>query len=65
MAIVGGWLAWEMMLSRWDERTPYLGLSAIWFALPMIAGMALLAYFAVLRRLCAAAARGDSGAASP
>ena len=26
MAIVGGWLAWEMMLSRWDERTPYLGL---------------------------------------
>jgi Tripartite ATP-independent periplasmic transporters, DctQ component len=23
MSIVGGWLAWEMMLSRWDERTPY------------------------------------------
>jgi tripartite ATP-independent transporter DctM subunit len=49
MSLVGGWLAWEMMLSRWDERTPYLGLSAVWFALPMIAGMALLAYFAVLR----------------
>ena len=26
MAMFGGWLAWEMMLSRWDERTPYLGL---------------------------------------
>jgi tripartite ATP-independent transporter DctM subunit len=51
MSIVGGWLAWEMMLSRWDERTPYLGLSAIWFAMPMIFGMALLAYFAVKRAL--------------
>jgi TRAP-type C4-dicarboxylate transport system permease small subunit len=51
MAIVGGWLAWEMMLSRWDERTPYLGISAIWFAAPMIFGMALLAYFAVRRAL--------------
>src|SRR3954471_1707425 len=45
MALVGGWLAYEMLLSRWDERTPYLGLSAIWFAVPMIFGMALLAYF--------------------
>ena len=51
MAIVGGWLAWEMMLSRWDERTPYLGISAIWFAAPMIFGMVLLAYFAVRRAL--------------
>ena len=51
MSIVGGWLAWEMMLSRWGERTPYLGLSAIWFALPMIFGMVLLAYFAVRRAL--------------
>jgi tripartite ATP-independent transporter DctM subunit len=51
MSIVGGWLAWEMMLSRWGERTPYLGLSAIWFAMPMIFGMALLAYFAVRRAL--------------
>lgn len=49
MAIFGGWLAWGMMLSRWDERTPYLGVSAIWFAAPMIAGMALLAYFAIRR----------------
>jgi tripartite ATP-independent transporter DctM subunit len=49
MAIVGGWLAWEMMLSRWDERTPYLGISAIWFAAPMIFGMVLLAWFAVRR----------------
>lgn len=49
MACAGAWLAWEMMLSRWDEKTPYLGLSAIWFAIPMIAGMALLAYFAVKR----------------
>jgi tripartite ATP-independent transporter DctM subunit len=51
MAAVGGWLAWQMMLSRWDERTPYLGLSVVWFAAPMISGMALLAYFA-LRRVC-------------
>ena len=51
MAVVGGWLAYEMMLSRWDERTPYLGLSAVWFAVPMIFGMALLAYFAVRRAL--------------
>jgi tripartite ATP-independent transporter DctM subunit len=51
MALVGGWLAWQMMLSRWDERTPYLGLSAIWFALPMIFGMALLGTFAVRRAL--------------
>jgi tripartite ATP-independent transporter DctM subunit len=49
MAVAAGWLAWDMMLSRWDERTPYLGLSAIWFAIPMIFGMALLAYFAVKR----------------
>ena len=51
MAGFGGWLAWQMMLSRWDEHTPYLGLSAVWFAVPMIAGMALLAYFAVKRVL--------------
>jgi tripartite ATP-independent transporter DctM subunit len=51
MAIVAGWLAWEMMLSRWTERTPYLGLSAMWFAIPMISGMALLAWFAVQRAL--------------
>jgi tripartite ATP-independent transporter DctM subunit len=49
MALVGCWLACQMMLSRWDERTPYVGLSAIWFAVPMIVGMALLAYFAVRR----------------
>jgi tripartite ATP-independent transporter DctM subunit len=51
MALVGCALAWQMMLSRWDERTPYLELRAIWFALPMIAGMALLAWFAVKRVL--------------
>src|SRR5258708_30133470 len=51
MALVGGGLAWQMMLSRWDEHTPYIGLSAIWFAVPMIAGMALLAYFALRRVL--------------
>jgi tripartite ATP-independent transporter DctM subunit len=51
MAIAAGWLSWEMLLSRWDERTPYLGLSAIWFAIPMIFGMALLAWFAVRRAL--------------
>jgi len=51
MAVIGCWLAWQMMLSRWDERTVYLGLSAIWFALPMMLGMALLAYFAVRRVL--------------
>jgi tripartite ATP-independent transporter DctM subunit len=51
MALAGGWLAYAMMLSRWEERTPYLGLSAIWFAIPMILGMALLAYFSVKRAL--------------
>jgi tripartite ATP-independent transporter DctM subunit len=51
MALVGCVLAWQMMLSRWEERTPYLELRAIWFALPMIAGMALLAWFAVKRVL--------------
>jgi tripartite ATP-independent transporter DctM subunit len=51
MAMVGSWLAYEMMLSRWDERTPYLQLRAIWFAVPVILGMALLAYFAVKRVL--------------
>jgi len=51
MAVVGSWLAYEMMLSRWSEQTPYLGLSAIWFAVPMILGMTLLAYFAVRRAL--------------
>lgn len=49
MAVVGCWLAYQMMLSRWEERTPYLELRAIWFALPMIVGMGLLAYFAVKR----------------
>jgi tripartite ATP-independent transporter DctM subunit len=51
MAVFGGGLAWQMMLSRWDEHTPYMGLSAVWFAVPMIAGMALLAYFALRRVL--------------
>jgi tripartite ATP-independent transporter DctM subunit len=51
MAIAAGWLSWEMMLSRWDERTPYLGLGALWFAIPMIFGMALLAWFAIQRAL--------------
>jgi tripartite ATP-independent transporter DctM subunit len=51
MAVIGCWLAWQMMLSRWDEHTIYLGLSAIWFALPMMLGMALLAYFAIRRVL--------------
>jgi tripartite ATP-independent transporter DctM subunit len=51
MALFGCWLAWQMMLSRWDERTIYMGLRAVWFAVPMIAGMALLAYFAVKRIL--------------
>jgi TRAP-type C4-dicarboxylate transport system permease small subunit len=51
MAVIGCWLAWRMMLSRWDERTVYLGLSAIWSALPMLLGMALLAWFAVRRVL--------------
>jgi len=51
MAAIGAWLAWQMMLSRWDERTPYLGLGVVWFAAPMIAGMALLAYFALRRVL--------------
>jgi tripartite ATP-independent transporter DctM subunit len=32
MAVFGGSLAWQMMLSRWDEHTPYMGLSAVWFA---------------------------------
>jgi tripartite ATP-independent transporter DctM subunit len=49
MAIVGCILACQMLASRWDERTVYLGLRAYWFAVPMIAGMALLAWFAVKR----------------
>jgi tripartite ATP-independent transporter DctM subunit len=49
MALTGCWLAYQMMLSRWDEHTPYLELSAIWYAVPMILGMALLAYFALKR----------------
>jgi tripartite ATP-independent transporter DctM subunit len=51
MAVIGCWLAYQMMLSRWEERTPYLALSAVWFATPMIIGMAMLAYFAVRRVL--------------
>ncbi len=46
MALAGCWLSSQMMISRWGEQTPYLGLSAAWFAVPMIVGMALLAYFA-------------------
>jgi tripartite ATP-independent transporter DctM subunit len=45
MSLVGGWLAWQMMLSRWNQVTPYLGLHELWFVGPMILGMALLAYF--------------------
>jgi tripartite ATP-independent transporter DctM subunit len=51
MAIVGCVLACQMLASRWDERTVYLGLRAYWFAVPMIGGMALLAWFAVKRGL--------------
>src|SRR5262249_14601410 len=47
MAVVGCVLACQMLVSRWDERTIYLGLRAYWFAVPMTAGMALLAWFAV------------------
>ena len=55
MAVVGGWLAWEMMLSRWDERTPYLGISAIWFAVPMICGHGAAGLFRGQARVAAAA----------
>jgi tripartite ATP-independent transporter DctM subunit len=51
MSVIGGWLSYEMILSRWDEQTPYLGLSGIWFGGPMLLGMALLAYFAICRLL--------------
>lgn len=51
MALIGCWLAYQMMMSRWEEQTPYLGIRAGWFAAPMILGMALLAYFAVRRLL--------------
>jgi tripartite ATP-independent transporter DctM subunit len=51
MAVVGCVLACQMLVSRWDERTPYLELRAYWFAVPMIAGMALLAYFSQKRLL--------------
>jgi tripartite ATP-independent transporter DctM subunit len=51
MAIVGCVLACQMLVSRWDERTVYLQLRAYWFAVPMIVGMALLAWFAVRRLL--------------
>jgi len=49
VALLGGRLFWQMMLSRWDQQTPYLGLGEIWFAIPMIAGMALLAFFSLER----------------
>jgi tripartite ATP-independent transporter DctM subunit len=49
MALAGAWLSYEMMVSRWGERTLYLGLSVAWFAVPMIAGMGLLAWFSMLR----------------
>ena len=48
-SFLGGWLSWQMMLSRWTDRTAYLGLRTIWFAIPMIFGMALLAYFSAGR----------------
>ena len=47
MALAGAWLSYEMMVSRWGERTLYLGLSVAWFAVPMILGMALLAWFSI------------------
>jgi tripartite ATP-independent transporter DctM subunit len=47
MALAGCWLSWAMLVSRWGERTLYLGMSAAWFALPMILGMAALAWFAL------------------
>ena len=49
MGLAGAWLSYEMIVSRWGERTLYLGLSVAWFALPMILGMTLLAWFALLR----------------
>src|ERR1022692_3530598 len=33
MALSGAWLSYEMMVSRWGERTLYLGLSVAWFAI--------------------------------
>jgi hypothetical protein len=37
-------VSYEMILSRWDEQTPYLGLSGVRFGGPTLLGMALLAY---------------------
>lgn len=51
MAVVGCWLAYDMILSRWGEQTPYLGLDAAWFGGLMMLGLALLGYFAVCRLL--------------
>lgn len=51
MAAVGCWLSYEMVLSRWGEQTPYLGLGAAWFGSLMMLGLALLGYFAICRLL--------------
>lgn len=51
ISLVGGWLFWQMLLSRWDQQTPYMGLSEAWFAVAMLAGMALLAFFSAERAL--------------
>lgn len=49
VSILGIWLAVAMMISKWDDRTPYLGLSMVWFALPMALGFLFLCVFALER----------------
>jgi tripartite ATP-independent transporter DctM subunit len=51
IALAGAFLCFEMMLRNWDDRTPYMGLSLSWFALPMVAGFVMVSLFALQRLL--------------
>jgi tripartite ATP-independent transporter DctM subunit len=51
VAIAVGISSVGMLGLSWDARTPVLGMRHTWLMAPMTAGMALLAYYAVLRLL--------------
>src|ERR1700730_12685363 len=51
IALVTGYQSLALLVFRWDQVTPILGISATWIAIPLTASMLVLAAYAVARLL--------------
>ena len=51
IALVTGYQSLALLVFRWDQITPILGISATWIAVPLTASMLVLAVYAIARLL--------------